>query len=46
MKPRPTNDRVYFWLGEDGELEELNKEEFDQRQKEWKGVRPTDMDNG
>ena len=35
-------DNFYFWLGEDGELEGVDKETFEQRQKEWNGDRPND----
>lgn len=39
---KKTIDNVFFWLGEDGELEGLSEEEFKQKQKEWSGVRPKD----
>lgn len=32
----------FFWLGEDGELEKTTEKEFKQRQKDWKGDRPSD----
>jgi len=34
---------AYFWLGEEGELEGLTLEEFERKQKEWKGPRPDDF---
>jgi len=37
-------DNVYFWLGADGQLDEVTEEEFIRRQKEWEGVRPSDFD--
>lgn len=30
----------FFWLGEDGKLEPVDKETFKQRQDEWEGERP------
>lgn len=30
----------YFWLGEDGELVNVDEEEFQQKQQDWPGARP------
>ncbi len=31
---------VYFWLGEEGDLEGLTEKEFKMRQETWNGQRP------
>lgn len=30
----------FFWLGEDGHVESLTKEELEKKQKDWPGARP------
>ena len=41
----PSNG-YYFWLGDQGELFDLTPEEFEKRQREWKGPRPSDYIEG
>lgn len=38
---KQTNN-YYFWLGPDGELDVVTKEQFEQRQKDWQGERLSD----
>ena len=38
-----TMNNFYFWLGEDGEIEGLTKEEFERKQETWNGQRPKDF---
>lgn len=37
-----TEMNFFFWLGEDGVAEFVTEEEFQQRQRDWTGPRPTD----
>ncbi len=39
-------ENAYFWLGQDGDLEGVTLEEFEKRQREWKGPRPSDYIEG
>lgn len=41
-----TNKSLYFWLGDQGELFDLTPEEFEKRQKEWQGPRPSNYIEG
>ena len=36
----------FFWLGDQGELFDLTPEEFEKRQREWQGPRPSDYIEG
>lgn len=39
----PMNN-VYFWLGADGQMEGMTEAQFNKRQKNWDGPRPSDFD--
>lgn len=40
------SEGLYFWLGDQGELFDLSPEEFEKRQREWKGPRPSNYIEG
>lgn len=35
----------FFWLGEDGEIDSVTEEEFNAKQEQWNGQRPTNRND-
>ena len=42
---KTTINDAFFWLGIDGDLEDVDEETFNQRQRDWEGDRPQDFED-